>query len=109
MAPPLDDFDLQLLALVQQDARLSQAELGARVNLSTAVVDPARIGIPLTPVVGLESESESERTDHCAALTRRLFVAGNKVRRFKTFVAMSRVKVGMAVPVDLLRRQGVAP
>lgn len=83
--------------------------VGARVNLSTALVDPARIGIPLTPVVGLESESESERTDHCAALTRRLFVAGNKVRRFKTFVAMSRVKVGMQVPVDWLRGQEVAP
>ncbi|MGL4289618.1 MAG: Lrp/AsnC family transcriptional regulator [Phreatobacter sp.] len=33
------------------------------------------------------------------ALTRRLFFGNNNVKRFRTFVAMDRVKVGLAVPV----------
>jgi DNA-binding Lrp family transcriptional regulator len=35
------------------------------------------------------------------ALTKRLFFANNKVRRFRTFVAMDRVKVGLTVPLGL--------
>ena len=34
------------------------------------------------------------------ALTRRLFFGNNNVKRFRTFVAMDRVKVGLAVPLD---------
>ena len=34
------------------------------------------------------------------ALTRRLFFGNNNVKRFRTFVAMDRVKVGLAVPVE---------
>ena len=33
------------------------------------------------------------------ALTRRLFFGNNNVKRFRTFVAMDRVKVGLSVPV----------
>jgi DNA-binding Lrp family transcriptional regulator len=33
------------------------------------------------------------------ALTRRLFFGNNNVKRFRTFVAMDRVKVGLGVPV----------
>ncbi|HEY1016187.1 MAG TPA: Lrp/AsnC family transcriptional regulator [Herpetosiphonaceae bacterium] len=33
-------------------------------------------------------------------LTRRLFFANNNVRRFKTLVAMGRVKTGAAVPIE---------
>jgi Lrp/AsnC family transcriptional regulator, leucine-responsive regulatory protein len=33
-------------------------------------------------------------------LTRRLFFSNNNVKRFKTLVSMSRVKVGLGVPVD---------
>jgi DNA-binding Lrp family transcriptional regulator len=33
------------------------------------------------------------------ALTRRLFFGNNNVKRFRTFVAMERVKVGLAVPL----------
>lgn len=33
------------------------------------------------------------------ALTRRLFFENNNVKRFRTFVAMDRVKVGLSVPV----------
>ncbi|CAM5183930.1 Lrp/AsnC family leucine-responsive transcriptional regulator OS=Castellaniella defragrans OX=75697 GN=HNR28_000112 PE=4 SV=1 [Castellaniella defragrans] len=154
MAPPLDSFDLRLLAEVQKDARLPQAELGERVNLSTAAVnrrlrrlaeegvikrytaeiDPSAVGYPLTIIVGVEAESERvDQLDdmrrvfascpevqqcyyvtgdwdfmlifavidmeHYNALTRQLFFAGNNVKRFKTFVAMSRVKVGLSLPI----------
>ena len=34
-------------------------------------------------------------------LTRQLFFANNNVKRFKTLVSMSRVKVGLNVPVEL--------
>jgi len=33
------------------------------------------------------------------ALTRRLFFGNNNVKKFRTFVAMDRVKVGLAVPL----------
>lgn len=34
------------------------------------------------------------------ALTKRLFFQNNNVKRFRSFVAMDRVKVGLAVPLD---------
>lgn len=34
------------------------------------------------------------------ALTRRLFFGNNNVKRFRTFVSMERVKVGMAIAID---------
>ncbi|MDX1124389.1 AsnC family transcriptional regulator [Sinorhizobium medicae] len=34
------------------------------------------------------------------ALTRRLFFGNNNVKRFRTFVAMDRVKVGLNIPVE---------
>jgi Lrp/AsnC family leucine-responsive transcriptional regulator len=34
-------------------------------------------------------------------LTRQLFFSNNNVKRFKTLVSMSRVKVGLSVPVDI--------
>ena len=34
------------------------------------------------------------------ALTKRLFFANNNVKRFRTFVAMDRVKVGLTVTFD---------
>lgn len=40
------------------------------------------------------------------ALTRRLFFGNNNVKRFRTFVAMDRVKVGLAI--DINSRSGVA-
>lgn len=74
----LDAFDLKLLALVQDDSRVSQAELGEKVNLSTAAVNrrlkrllaagviqrfgavlsPGLLGHPLTIVTLVETESE---------------------------------------------------
>lgn len=154
MSATLDSFDLQLLALVQEDARLSQADLGARVSLSVAavnrrlkrmaedgvitryaaIVNPPAVGYPLTIIAGVETESERidlldemKRTfagcpeiqqcyyvtgdwdfiliftvtnmEHYTALTRQLFFKNNNVKRFKTFVTMSSVKVGLSVPI----------
>lgn len=98
MKPTLDSFDLQLLAQVQADARLSQAELGERVNLSTAAVnrrlkrlseegvitrytaqvEPAALGHPLTVIAGVEAESE--RGDLLDA-TKRAFAACPEVQQ----------------------------
>jgi Lrp/AsnC family transcriptional regulator, leucine-responsive regulatory protein len=38
--------------------------------------------------------------DQYNELTRQLFFSNNNVKRFKTLVSMSRVKVGLSVPVD---------
>ncbi|MDH4652209.1 Lrp/AsnC family transcriptional regulator [Pseudomonas sp. BN606] len=152
----LDAFDLKLLKEVQQDAGLSQAELGDRVNLSAAavnrrlkrlneegvirrtvaLVDPQQLGYQLTVIA--EVEVESERLDLLDAmkrsflacpqvqqcyyvagefdfvlvlavrsmeqytdLTRQLFFESNNVKRFRTLVSMSNVKVGLEVPVDI--------
>ena len=40
--------------------------------------------------------------DQYTALTREVFFASNNVKRFKTLVSMSRVKVGLGVPVDIV-------
>ncbi|HAE51569.1 MAG: AsnC family transcriptional regulator [Tistrella sp.] len=151
----LDGFDLAILALLQQDARLPQRRIAEAVALSTpavqrrirrleeigvilanaAIVDPARLGRPITILVLVEVESEqaapldatraafaaAPEVQQCyyvtgeadfvlvvtvpdmgayQALTRRLFLDDPNVRRFRTFVAMERVKVGLAVPVD---------
>ncbi|MBB4569370.1 Lrp/AsnC family transcriptional regulator [Rhizobium leucaenae] len=37
------------------------------------------------------------------AMTRRLFFANNNVKRFRSFVTMDRVKVGLNVPLDIRR------
>lgn len=155
----LDSFDFQLLAQVQENAQLSQSELGVRVNLSTAAVnrrlkrltddgvikrytveiEQTAVGFPLTVIAGVEAESErvdlldeTKRVfascpevqqcfyvtgdwdfililavtdmEHYNALTRELFFTSNNVKRFKTFVAMSRVKTGVALPLGTSER-----
>lgn len=90
----LDDFDSKLLALVQENAQLSQAELGERVSLSTAAVNrrlkrlveagvvrrfsavlsPALLGHPLTIIALVEAESE--RIDLLDALKRSFAACG---------------------------------
>jgi Lrp/AsnC family leucine-responsive transcriptional regulator len=40
--------------------------------------------------------------DEYTALTRQLFFSNNNVKRFNTFVSMSRVKVGLSVPLNLV-------
>jgi len=41
--------------------------------------------------------------EHYTRLTRQLFFTNNNVKRFKTFVTMNRVKVGLTVPLPVPR------
>jgi DNA-binding Lrp family transcriptional regulator len=86
----LDEFDLKILALLQQDNRMPQRDISAAVNLSsssvnrriaameeagviranTAVVDPAKVGRPITIIA--EVTVESERLDLLDAVKKRL-------------------------------------
>lgn len=150
----LDRHDLQLLALVQDDAQRPLSQLAQAVHLSTAAVhrrlkrlteagviqstraqvQPAAVGYPLSIIVAVEVESERvdlldamkrsfaaqpevqqcyyvtgesdfililtvRDMDHYTQLTRQLFFTNNNVRKFKTFVTMSPVKVGLGVPI----------
>ncbi len=84
----LDDLDWKLVEALQEDARLTFAELGRRVSLSPpavaervrrlelsgvltgyhAEVDPARLGLPLQAVIRLVVSNGAE----CQALAGRL-------------------------------------
>lgn len=152
--PDLDAFDLKILAILQRDNGTPQRVIGEAVNLSApavqrrirrmeetgviqtnvAVVDPARVGHPITILAEVELVSERPEEIDAAkrafaaaaevqqcyyvtgeadfvllivvptmadyeALTRRLFFGNNNVRKFRTLVAMDRVKVGLAVPL----------
>lgn len=86
----LDAFDRKILALLQRDNRMPQRDIGEVVNLSVsavnrriaameaagiiraniAVVDPAKVGRPITIVA--EVTVESERLDLLDAVKRRL-------------------------------------
>ncbi|MDO5641754.1 MAG: Lrp/AsnC family transcriptional regulator [Paracoccus sp. (in: a-proteobacteria)] len=75
----LDSFDLAILRILQRDNTIPQREIGAMVNLSApsvqrrirrmeaggiivanvAVIDPARVGRPLTIFVQVEMVSET--------------------------------------------------
>lgn len=88
MPAPLDSFDRTILALLQRDARLPAETIGARIGLSAsavqrrlarlredgvitgevAIVDPQRVGRPLTMIVDLEVERE--RSELLAGLKR---------------------------------------
>ena len=143
----LDSFDLAILALLQSDVttpqrvsapsvqrRIRRMEAAGVVQASVAIVDPSRVGRPITVIVEVELESEqlalidqakasfvtAAEVQQCyyvtgeydfilivtvpnmteyEALTRRLFFGNSNVKRFRSFVAMDRVKVGLAVPV----------
>lgn len=86
----LDEYDRKILRLVQQNNRLPQRDIGDAVNLSLsavnrriaameaagviqgniAVVDPAKVGQPITLIV--EVTVESERLDLLDAVKRRV-------------------------------------
>jgi len=86
----LDDFDQKILALLQRDNRMPQRDISEAVNLSPsavnrriaameaagviraniAVVDPAKVGRPITLIV--EVSVESERLDLLDAVKKRL-------------------------------------
>ncbi|MBN8886426.1 MAG: Lrp/AsnC family transcriptional regulator [Rudaea sp.] len=89
----LDHFDIAILETLQNDAAVSFAQLGERVNLSPsavqrrvqalkadgvitgtrAILDPRKIGQALTII--LEITLESDRTDLLAQIRRRLIAA----------------------------------
>lgn len=154
-APPpagLDPFDMAILAILERDNATPQRTIGEAINLSApavqrrikrmeedgviqanvAVIDPARVGRPLTVLVAVEVESEradlldaakasfaaAPEVQQCyyvageadfilvltvatmgeyEAVTRRLFFENPNVKKFRTFVAMDRVKVGLSV------------
>lgn len=151
---PLDAFDLAILRILQADNATPQRAIGEAVNLSApavqrrirrleemgviqanvAVVDPAKVGHPITIFVEVEIISETAELLDAAkrefasvpevqqcyyvtgevdfmlvvvvptmeayeAFTRRMFFGNNNVKRFRTFVAMDRVKVGLSVPL----------
>ena len=150
----LDRFDFAILGILQRDNTTPQRKIGEVVNLSApavqrrikrmqesgviqanvAVVEPTKVGQPLTIFVEVEMESEhadlidaakreflaASEVQQCyyvtgeadfilivivptmgayEAVTRRLFFGNNNVKRFRTFVAMDRVKVGLGVPL----------
>jgi Lrp/AsnC family transcriptional regulator, leucine-responsive regulatory protein len=94
----LDEFDREILALLQKNNRLSQREIGEVVHLSSsavnrrivameeagiiaahqAVVDPAKLGRPITIIT--EVAVESERLDLLDAVKAR-FVACPQVQQ----------------------------
>lgn len=151
----LDSFDIAILGILQRDNTTPQRVIGEAVNLSApavqrrirrmegagiisanvAMIDPLRVGQPITIFVEVEVISETEELIDAAkrefaampevqqcyyvtgeadfvlvvvapsmgdyeALTRRLFFGNNNVKRFRTFVAMDRVKVGLTVPLE---------
>jgi|HigsolmetaAR201D_1030396.scaffolds.fasta_scaffold12313_3 Lrp/AsnC family leucine-responsive transcriptional regulator len=79
----LDDIDLQLLRLLQEDGRISNAELAQRVGLApptvlrrvklleergyikgyTAVVDPLALGLTVTAFIFVETQAGSDLED----------------------------------------------
>ncbi|MGH6753558.1 MAG: Lrp/AsnC family transcriptional regulator [Bradyrhizobium sp.] len=150
----LDSFDLAILRILQRDSATTQRAIGDAVRLSApavqrrirrmeasgiiqanvAIIDPVRVGQPITIFVEVEFESErvelidaakrafssAPEVQQCyyvtgeadfilvvvvatmadyEALTRRLFFENANVRRFRTFVAMDRVKVGLSIPL----------
>lgn len=152
----LDAFDLAILNILQKDNTTPQRTIGEAVNLSApavqrrikrleetgvieanvAVVNPAKVGQPITIFVEVEVISETADLIDAAkkefstvpevqqcyyvtgeadfilvivvptmtayeALARRLFFGNNNVKKFRTFIAMDRVKVGLAVPCEL--------
>ena len=151
----LDRFDLAILDILQTDNTTPQRVIAQAVNLSApavqrriqrlqqtgviranvAVLDPVKLGMPLTIV--LEIHLENERPDRTAplrariaaedavqqcygvtgeadyllvvtvasmedydALTRRLFEGDDNIKRFRTSVALARLKTGLRVPLD---------
>jgi Lrp/AsnC family leucine-responsive transcriptional regulator len=150
----LDEFDREILTILQKDNLTPQRTIGEAVNLSApavqrrikkmteagviqanvAIVDPAALGHPITIFVEVEVISETSEQIESAkhefaatpeiqqcyyvtgeadfvlvivvpsmsayeALTKRLFFGNNNVKRFRTFVAMDRIKTGLEVPV----------
>jgi DNA-binding Lrp family transcriptional regulator len=151
----LDEFDRQILAILQKDNLTPQRKIGEAVNPSApavqrrikrmtetgviqanvAIVDPGALGHPITIFIEVEVISETAEQIEDAkrefaaipeiqlcyyvtgeadfvmmvtvpsmaayeALTKRLFFGNNNVKRFRSFVAMDRIKSGLEVPIS---------
>jgi len=156
----LDSFDFAILQILQNDNTIPQREIGIAVNLSAAavqrrikrmeengiiksniaVLDPTKVGQPITIFVEVEVESEKfeliDKTKKVFAsypevqqcyyvtgemdfiliivvpsmvayeqLTKKLFFDNANVKRFRTFVTMDRVKVGLTIPISVKKQQ----
>ena len=151
----MDDFDRAILTILQEDNTASLRTIGARVHLSAAavqrrvtrltsdgvirrnvaVLDPERVGRPLSIVVEIEAADHGsacivelcERlrahaaVQHCYYVTGEidfivvlstatlaeyqglcgeLFHQGRLVKRYRSFIALQRVKETLALRVD---------
>ncbi|MGK8209582.1 Lrp/AsnC family transcriptional regulator [Burkholderia cenocepacia] len=154
-AEPLDDFDRRILARLQQDNQISNQSLAAEIGLSppaclrrvkrlrderyiqqdVSVVDPNKVGLPLTMLVLVQVERERidlldefkrflkslpevmqcyvvtgradfvlmismRDIDHYEEFSTRVFRQHHNIRHFETMVVMSRVKVGLSLPLE---------
>ncbi|AIO34907.1 Lrp/AsnC family transcriptional regulator [Burkholderia pseudomultivorans] len=154
-AAPLDDFDRRILARLQQDNQISNQSLAAEIGLSppaclrrvkrlrderyiqqdVSVVDPNKVGLPLTMLVLVQVERERidlldefkrflkslpevmqcyvvtgradfvlmismRDIDHYEEFSTRVFRQHHNIRHFETMVVMSRVKVGLSLPLE---------
>ena len=100
----LDDFDRNILAIIQKDAKTPQRQISEAVNLSpsavnrriaamekasvilrhSAVADPAKLGRPITIIVEVSVENERvvqldavrKRFTDCAAVQQVYYVTG---------------------------------
>lgn len=155
-AAPLDDFDLQILARLQHDNQITNQALAAEIGLSppaclrrvkrlrderyiqqdVSVVDPTKVGLPLTMLVLVQVERERvdlldefkrflkslpevmqcyvvtgradfvlmiamRDIDHYEEFSTRVFRQHHNIRHFETMVVMSRVKVGLSLPIGI--------
>lgn len=153
-SPDLDAFDLAILTILQRDNATPHRLIGEAVNLSApavqrrirrmeadgviqanvAVVDPQKVGKPITIFIEVELVGETMELIDAAkkafsaapevqqcyyvtgeadfvlvvivptmaeyeALTRRLFFGNANIKKFRTSVAMDRVKVGLSIPL----------
>jgi len=154
MKENIDNADAMILNLLQEDSKLGLDTLAYETGLSVAsvqrrlkslrarkiilreiaIVDPAKVNLPMSFIVMVELEREridqidafirransepqvqqcyyvtgdadfclicvAKSMDDFEDLTQRLFFENSNVRKFRTYVAMGRKKVGLQVPV----------
>jgi Lrp/AsnC family leucine-responsive transcriptional regulator len=108
----MDAFDRKLLALVQENARLTADQLGERVGLSASAChrrlkrlrDSGVIEVMQCYYVTGDADFviilTARDMKSYERFTQRFFFDNPQVRRFHTYVVMDRAKVGLAVPLE---------
>jgi Lrp/AsnC family leucine-responsive transcriptional regulator len=112
---PLDTHDLALLRLLQEDASVSQRSLAEKVNLSAAavqrriakleqngvirqtvaIVDPAKVGFPITVMVEVTLRDDRAAT---VAEAKRFFREATEVQQCYWAAGVAGIILIMAVP-----------